>query len=190
MTPSTNDKDIDTVVGPYMGSTHRGTGTINSHSGGAFSATSTGDVNTQYGTFIAAMATSPASITDNASLRIYAGFWDAGSSITNNMGISIATPSHESPLTNHYGIYLEDQDFGTNDSYAIYSEGGMNYLAGDLGIGTPQPQNALHVNGAIQLEEITEPANPATGFILFVDQADGNLKAKSSSGTVTTMATY
>jgi len=59
---------------------------------------------------------------------------------------------------------------------------------GDVGIRTTSPENALHVNGAINLDPITAPGNPTTGFVLYCDSSDGKLKAKSSAGTVTVLA--
>ena len=41
---------------------------------------------------------------------------------------------------------------------------------------------------SLKLPPITAPANPASGFVLYVDTADGKLKAKASTGTVTTLA--
>lgn len=35
---------------------------------------------------------------------------------------------------------------------------------------------------------ITAPATPASGFVVYCDVADGKLKAKASTGTVTTLA--
>jgi len=62
-------------------------------------------------------------------------------------------------------------------------------LWGDkVGIGTSNPENAFHVNGAINLDPITEPSIPSTGFVIYVDSADGDLKAKASTGTVTVLA--
>lgn len=57
-----------------------------------------------------------------------------------------------------------------------------------VGIGTISPENKLHVNGAINLDPISEPDAPTTGFILYVDSVDGDLKAKSSTGGVTVLA--
>jgi len=65
---------------------------------------------------------------------------------------------------------------------------GKGYFTGNVGIGTLEMENKLHVNGAINLDPIIEPNNPSSGFIIYCDSADGNLKAKSSSGTITILA--
>jgi hypothetical protein len=46
----------------------------------------------------------------------------------------------------------------------------------------------LHVDGAINLDPISEPASPTTGFIIYCDSADGELKAKSDTGIITVIA--
>jgi len=45
-----------------------------------------------------------------------------------------------------------------------------------------------YLNGGIYLVPMTAPANPASGFVLYVDSADGDLKAKASTGVTTTIA--
>ena len=65
---------------------------------------------------------------------------------------------------------------------------GNGYFSGNVGIGTIDMENKLHVNGAINLDPISEPNNPSTGFVMYCDSADGALKAKSSVGTVTIIA--
>lgn len=68
----------------------------------------------------------------------------AGGTITNSYGLRIDRPSNAGTIGNNYGIYLDNQNFGAN-SYSMYSLGGLNYLAGNTGIGTSVPQAALHV---------------------------------------------
>lgn len=45
----------------------------------------------------------------------------------------------------------------------------------------------LRVNGENPLDPVTEPTAPSSGMKLYVDSADGSLKAKDSSGSVTTI---
>lgn len=65
---------------------------------------------------------------------------------------------------------------------------GNGYFSGALGVGVEDPENALHVNGAVRLEPMGEPAAPATGFVIYCDSADGALKAKSAAGRTTNLA--
>ena len=75
-----------------------------------------------------------------------------------------------------------------DDELTIYSRLGTAILGGNVGIGTTNSENALHVNGAINLDPRSEPSNPTTGFVIYCDSADGKLKAKSSAGTVSVLA--
>jgi hypothetical protein len=59
---------------------------------------------------------------------------------------------------------------------------------GNVGINKVNPENALHVDGAINLDPITAPPNPSSGFVIYCDSTDGKLYAKSSSGTATVIA--
>jgi len=54
----------------------------------------------------------------------------------------------------------------------------------------PSPDNdgQLRLDGLLALTAQGEPATPSSGGILYVDSADGALKFKGSSGTVTTIA--
>jgi hypothetical protein len=66
---------------------------------------------------------------------------------------------------------------------------GHGHFSGSLGIGVEDPESALHVNGEIRLDPVLEPPPPSAGFVIYCDSVDGVLKAKSSSGTVTPLAT-
>jgi hypothetical protein len=54
--------------------------------------------------------------------------------------------------------------------------------------GSIQVTDGVFVGGVLRLAPVAAPSSPSTGFYLYVDQADGKLKAKSSGGTVTTIA--
>jgi hypothetical protein len=66
---------------------------------------------------------------------------------------------------------------------------GQGYFSGNVGIGTTEMENKLHVNGAINLDPISEPDNPSSGFVIYCDEVDGELKAKASTGTISVLAT-
>jgi hypothetical protein len=76
-----------------------------------------------------------------------------------------------------------------SDGDWIVSQGNMySAVSGNIGIGVTNPENMLHVKGAINFDPVSEPTCPTTGFIIFCDNEDGILKAKSSSGEVTILA--
>jgi hypothetical protein len=53
---------------------------------------------------------------------------------------------------------------------------------------SPDSQAQLTLDGLLALTAQPEPATPSSGGVLYVDSADGALKFKASSGTVTTLA--
>ncbi len=55
-------------------------------------------------------------------------------------------------------------------------------------IPSPDSDAQLTLDGLLALTPQAEPATPASGGVLYVDSADGALKFKGSSGTVTTIA--
>jgi hypothetical protein len=59
-------------------------------------------------------------------------------------GIHLTNPAGTGTIATNYGLYIENQTKGTTN-YAIYSNGGTNYFAGNVGIGTTNPGNVLDV---------------------------------------------
>jgi hypothetical protein len=55
-------------------------------------------------------------------------------------------------------------------------------------IPSPDSDGQLTLDGLLALTPQAEPATPAAGGVLYVDAADGALKFKGSTGTVTTIA--
>jgi hypothetical protein len=55
-------------------------------------------------------------------------------------------------------------------------------------IPSPDSHGQLTLDGLLALTPQAEPATPASGGVLYVDAADGALKFKGSTGTVTTIA--
>ena len=102
------------------------------------------------------------------------------SSITNNYGVRVNTPSlyGGSTITNNYGIYLANQGgIGSSNSYAIYSAGGQSYFAGALGIGTTNSTYKLNIDsetGTTGFCRVTIPKdllNTEGNWIVLVDSS-------------------
>lgn len=53
---------------------------------------------------------------------------------------------------------------------------------------SPDSNSQLTLDGLLALTPQSEPATPASGGVLYVDSADGALKFKGSSGTVSAIA--
>lgn len=143
-----SDKNFEYVQGPYMLALHEGTERVTYLAGALAGAENNhGRVDFQAGAYMVSIADWEAETVENAAAELQSGHWGTLGSIENDYGLYVYTPYTDSPLTNHYGIYLEDQDRGKEDSYAIYAAGGTTYLAGDLGIGTDTPAAKLDVAG-------------------------------------------
>jgi trimeric autotransporter adhesin len=89
--------------------------------------------------------------------------------ITNNLGVS--------PVTNAYGLYINDI-LATNP-YAIYQLGSTNknYFAGNIGVKTASPTEALEVVGKIKTTNLqVTTLNPVTvGQVLTATDTFGNM---------------
>jgi hypothetical protein len=65
-----------------------------------------------------------------------------------------------------------------------------NQLTGvETVVPSPDSDSQMTLDGLLAFTPQSEPATPASGGVLYVDTADGALKFKGSSGTVTTIAT-
>ena len=53
---------------------------------------------------------------------------------------------------NSYGLYIDAQSNSTSNNYAIYSDGGKSYFAGNIGIGINAPDNELHLKATLNPE--------------------------------------
>jgi hypothetical protein len=67
------------------------------------------------------------------------------------VNISPATNSGGGSITNNYGLYIGNQTAGSTTNYAIFSNGGQSYFAGNIGIGTTTISDQLTVNGNANL---------------------------------------
>ena len=96
-------------------------------------------------------------------------------SITNNSGLYISNQG-DSFITNSYGIYLQNQTGSTTNNYSIYSAGGLNYLAGSLGVGISPSSSANLVLAApttsvaslrLTASSAVDPSSPSIGDLWF-----------------------
>jgi len=132
------------------------------------------------GTITTGVASS-ADLTNNASSTVtdaFAGFLNISNegNITNGYGLFIDYFSTAGTVTNSYGLYISDAfNQGTTDNFAIYSASDADsYVEGNVGVGTNNPQQKIHISGAMRLEpQAAAPATAALGD-LYVN-TDGNL---------------
>ena len=83
-----------------------------------------------------------------------AGYGTGGPSslVNNSYGLYVLNPLGGT-IGNNYGIYLDNQTFGSSSNYSIYSAGGTNYFAGNVGIGTTSPAQTLTVQGGVCVDD-------------------------------------
>lgn len=76
------------------------------------------------------------------------------------------------------------QDAGSGDAIINASSGVVHIM------GSPDGSTdfSFSMGSPIYFTPVTAPATPVTGFVLYVDQSDGHLKAKKSTGAVTVLA--
>lgn len=83
-----------------------------------------------------------------------------GGVINNAYGARINNPTTNSAsgtIENLYGLYIEEQNFGSTSNFNIYSDGtsSVNYFGGRIGIGTTTPAYDLHL---VQDRNLNAPA--------------------------------
>jgi hypothetical protein len=169
--PEGNDSDYYYAQGPYGGAFHYGSGIVEYLPGGNFGAENMrdGTVLDLTGGYFFALGGPGCTGSIGTATAVYAfsGHDGVGGQIDANYAFYAATPYHDRPLMNHYGLYLEDQDFGVNDSYAIYAAGGNSYLNGDLDVTGTLSKGA----GSFKIDH---PLDPENKFLLhsFVESPD------------------
>ncbi|MEM6675064.1 MAG: hypothetical protein AAF726_19600 [Planctomycetota bacterium] len=143
-----SDVDFEYIQGPYMLALQESTGTAGLLVGAFIGAENNhGHVELQGGSYNISVGDWESTTVENAAGEFQSGHYGASGWIENDHGIYVYSPYTASPLTNHYGIYLEDPDFGVQDSFALYSAGGTSYFEGSVGIGTDAPTAKLDVDG-------------------------------------------
>lgn len=95
---------------------------------------------------------------------------------------SVAGPSLQGPIGGNCSLILVPTNLG----------GGIYFwtiIATGMGLCDLEPDlTQLGFFGLINHVPVTAPPNPSSGFWLYVDSADGKLKAQSSAGTITVLA--
>lgn len=132
------NKDLDFVTGLEAGAIHRGSGHVYTNLGLLISSVVEGPGSMTWNEGIAVAAGcgwgATGQITNNYGITVGTGIWDTGVNVQNNTGILVQTPFTTHPITNHYGIYLENQNAAQSINYAIYSDGGDVHFNGDLDV--------------------------------------------------------
>lgn len=102
-----------------------------------------------------------------------------GANVTNHYGIKVQDPGGVGKLTNNYGLYVSNLTSGTNN-YSIYSAGGTNYFAGNVGVGTTSPAGKLQVGYDIIGEDSTSIITNAGVLGLGTTAPSGRFHVKNS----------
>jgi len=110
----------------------------------------------------------------------YVGFWANGLS---------SDITHNGTTNKIYGFYMDNQGAGrsgnvpsVNNRYGVYIEdGGRNYFAGTVGIGTDAPSETLDVSGKTKTTNFQMTSGATSGYILTSD-ASGNASWQIQGG--------
>lgn len=155
----TSDKNLDFVNGLYGASSHRGSGHVFNNLGNLLGGVLEGPGSITWNFGIATTAGcgwgSTGTITNNLGISIATGLWGDGGSIANNTGLLVQSPFSAFPIGVNYGIYLEDQNVAQTMNYAIYSAGGDVYFNGDLEV----TGNMSKGGGSFKIDHPLDPEN-------------------------------
>ena len=73
------------------------------------------------------------------------GSINSGFAVAAGYGLRVLDIGGPGTVGNDYGVYISNISSGTSTNYALYSAGGTNYFAGNVGIGTATPSSVLQV---------------------------------------------
>ncbi|MDD2935418.1 MAG: tail fiber domain-containing protein [Candidatus Pacebacteria bacterium] len=105
------------------------------------------------------------------------GVWGSSGNVTNAYNIYLNNYENggASVLANQYQLYIETPNKGSSNNYSIYSQGGTNYFAGNIGIGTTSPFAKLSVSGDGYFDgNITVSNITATSSIYLANATNAN----------------
>lgn len=124
-----------------------------------------GTINTGRGMDVGVVNAASATLGTTSLASMYAT--NNGSVTTNAYGLFIGGEGSGSVGGNAYGLYLStpyNNVAGT--SYALYSDNpNVSYVEGNLGVGTNDPQQKVHVSGVLRLEPQATPPTGGAGDI-------------------------
>jgi len=106
----------------------------------------------------------------------YTGYgYNAGAAVSNAAGLRVKSWGNTPPgtFTNQYGVYVENIT-GAANNYSIYSAGGKNYFADNVGIGTTTPGTKLEVAGTMSGRRLNVSTSETTNTGAIFLNMDGN----------------
>ena len=132
-----------------------------------------GTAGTMRGIDISVLNKSAASIGTASLASFYA--INAGTITGDGYGLFVGGEGNGTVNGNSYGIYLSTPySTVTGNAFALYSVNANNsYLEGNLGVGTDEPQQKVHISGVLRLEP--QAAIPTGGFGDLYVNTDGTL---------------
>lgn len=124
-----------------------------------------GSAGTMRGIDISLLNKSAASIGTASLASFYAT--NQGTITGDGYGLFVGGEGNGTVNGNSYGIYLSTPySTVTGNAYALYSVNANNsYLEGNLGVGTDDPKQKVHISGVLRLEPQTTPPNGGAGDI-------------------------
>ena len=126
--------------------------------------------------------------TINNAYGIYANMSNASTGkISNGFGVYVAPPGNSAggKFSNYTGLYIANPSAVTG-AYGLYSAGGKNFFAGNVGIGTSTPGANLEVNGTAKFDGLVTFKSGQTfpGTLTGITPGAGILSSGGSNPTL------